>query len=1402
MIGFRDLRLGMLMLCLLALTGCLGGGGGGGDSSSTTNELTSLRVTNDEQPADGVSAITLTLTARNEDGTVYSGAEIALAASSDNALFSSVSGTTDANGRFVVTVTNDVAETVSVTAFIDGVSASSASFTFVPVTTESTTQNVSFSVINNGQPANGSAEITLTAIARNANGTALSGLALALATDSDTAIFSSLSGNTDATGRFSVTVTNSVAETVSVNAFVESELVASTQLNFNTIDNRISLSVTDNQQPADGAAEISVSVIARNADGTALQGAAVELASSSDTALFSAMRGTTDGTGRFIVTVTNTVEETVTMTAFVNDASVGELQLIFLAENANSAITEVELVVTRNFQAANGTSSTLLTVIARDANNLPLANVPVSLSSDSTSASFDSLTGFTEEDGRFSTSIRDSVAEVVTVIATAGGLDSDSVEVTFVSQVDEITLSSSDRVLALGDTATLIATVLKEPSISDVNNAGTTPLPDTPVTVSVSGAAILGNVPERTDENGQIEFTVTDRSAETVVVRVTSRTITQTLELYFGASLQLVPSISNAVGSVEVTALLKDGNNTPLSGQAVIFGFDNENSESLSDRSINTNADGTAIITVTDVAGDGGRALVRASIGTLSASAEVNFRANFQGGARQLTATQSATVLTLDQAATVTATITDANGFPVAGQLVEFSVSTPSGDSSPAQLSSVSGTSDDNGIVQTQITSSVATNAQVTVQASTAQQALTLYFGARLNLSPTQARGVVGTEDSITLTASLVDADQVGIAGIPLKFRLNSGEALLSEFNPITDAQGQAEVGVRQRTSGESVVSVSTDNLASASATLTFVPDAADSILLSITPTDLSINGTASITANVLDAFGNPMPVGTRVEFATNGIGTITSSALTDANGDAVATFTAATQAGLVTITASSDGASATANLTVHPASAGIIELDNVTPQVIGIDGSGTVQSSLITFRVRDNLGNPVEDGTEVQFALGSTTLGGGESIATGDEVGSNSTVGYTNSEGLVSVSLKSGKVAGNVDVVASINNISAAARVTIVGGVPDLDRFSLAVEYLNIAGGVTFGLQDTVTAFVGDRFGNVVSDETGVSFITEGGTIGTSIGTGAFSTTTSFGQASAVLQTANPAPPLLGGLPTLFRTANSSFSANYDCGTFAFVSNASTGQSLCGNPSVTTIVAYTSGSESFIDNDGNGVFDALIDQHSELGYQDDNNNGRWDQGEIITERGDSSEPYIDANDNRTFDSGEFYIDVNSNSRFDGPDGLFQDNTTIWHSIRVLFSSTTAPLVVTTSNGDNPNGFQIPNGGSLTFVLQALSDQYGNALVSGTRFNVRASNGVLAGSADFTFEDSTARGFSGLTFTLASNAPSVSETEAGTVFTYPDADSATITITVTTPSGDTGGNGSLEMSFSGTINVP
>ena len=286
------------------------------------------------------------------------------------------------------------------------------------------------------------------------------------------------------------------------------------------------------------------------------------------------------------------------------------------------------------------------------------------------------------------------------------------------------------------------------------------------------------------------------------------------------------------------------------------------------------------------------------------------------------------------------------------------------------------------------------------------------------------------------------------------------------------------------------------------------------------------------LTATVTDANGNPI-LGETVTFTlstnTSGASLSATSGTTDSNGQVTVQYTAGTTAGADTVRAqaTSTSVAGSASITITapsgvasspPLVAGPVNsliLRTISNTAIGVRGSGTNETSNLTFEARDSNGN-LASGTAVSFTLDGGGLGGGESL---------NPLRVTPVNGQVTTTLKSGTKAGSVKVLAFIDAngnglpdateiVSQAISVVITGGPPWGENLSVAVLPLNIAGLVTFGLTDTITTFLSDRFSNPVPDGTAVSFFSNfAGITGAAVSTSTSGTTAATGTATLTSQ-------------------------------------------------------------------------------------------------------------------------------------------------------------------------------------------------------------------------------------------------------------------------------------------------
>lgn len=367
------------------------------------------------------------------------------------------------------------------------------------------------------------------------------------------------------------------------------------------------------------------------------------------------------------------------------------------------------------------------------------------------------------------------------------------------------------------------------------------------------------------------------------------------------------------------------------------------------------------------------------------------------------------------------------------------------------------------------------------------------------------------------------------------------------------------------------------------------------------TPNTITASDTSSVTTELVDATGAVITSSTTVTFTSTcaamnpAMASFDSAAVTTTTGTARAVYTAqgCTGSDLITATINGSTSSATGTITITtPTSApgSIIHsgISNTTIALLGTgSASGLPETTIVTFTVIDANNNPVQ-GESVTFSLNSTT--GGITLST--------TTATSDTNGKVATTVQSGTVATNVRVTASVtvdNNTvltTASSAIAIATGPPDQNSMSLSAETLNPRAWDIDGREVNITARLADRYNNPITDGTAISFTTEFGAVDTSC-------ITSGGGCTVVWRSQKPRVNSFGG-----------------------------------RPGVTTIIATVEGEESFIDNDGDGVF----------------SDGTLTNSDIFT---DLAEAFRDDNNNNTYDEGEFYIDFNVDGIHNAANGLY-----------------------------------------------------------------------------------------------------------------------------------------------------
>ena len=392
-----------------------------------------------------------------------------------------------------------------------------------------------------------------------------------------------------------------------------------------------------------------------------------------------------------------------------------------------------------------------------------------------------------------------------------------------------------------------------------------------------------------------------------------------------------------------------------------------------------------------------------------------------------------------------------------------------------------------------------------------------------------------------------------------------------------------------------------------------------------------------------------------------------------------------------ITATLESTGAEATGEISMAQAVAEVIRFEDAAPSIIAIRDTGSAsdlsESALVNFKVTDLDGNAVSD-ARVNFSLEQSN--GGIALYCSDNdfcefsdsldtpAGRSRTASdRSDLEGLATARVMSGYVATPVRVLAYVdlndNDIqdegepsSISKSLVVSTGLPDQNSVSLSASVLNVEGAYdTDGITSTITVRMADKFNNPVPDGTPVTFTTELGSIvgscETSDGACSVDWTSQSPRISDVVdQYTSPI--------TIYENLDSKLPSRYKCPSHRERGGPcpdDIGDEKINPPGAprggrTTILATAIGEETFVDANGNGLYDqGEFWTNLTEAYRDDNEDGLF----TPMQRANCAEPSV-ADDVCLAGFEEIFIDYNFNGQFDLnntpeadsydlPDGLF-----------------------------------------------------------------------------------------------------------------------------------------------------
>lgn len=402
-----------------------------------------------------------------------------------------------------------------------------------------------------------------------------------------------------------------------------------------------------------------------------------------------------------------------------------------------------------------------------------------------------------------------------------------------------------------------------------------------------------------------------------------------------------------------------------------------------------------------------------------------------------------------------------------------------------------------------------------------------------------------------TVTAVFKDATGNAIAGQVVTFTTTGGLGVFSAATALTDASGTASVTLSPKdstsTGADTVTASVTYSNATYSASAGFKLTATTVTIASVTSDITALGAYAQTSINVTLAgtsSATPVKVTIASQCVTSGRATLVPADVTTTTGSASFTYRdngcgAYQKEDNLQIAVVGTTQLAALKFTLSSPAVASISFISSSPQSIYLRGSGYVENSDVKFQVKDASGQGVP---EQLVVLEPTTLAGGLLI----EGGSAPVTKKTDSKGEVTVRINSGTVPTPVRVKATLKDSAIAtvsSSLSIAVGLPSQLRFSVAPAAFNIEAYDFDGTPNNYTVIASDRLGNPVPDGTAINFVTEAG------------------QIEALKFTA-----LAGGIAK------------------ATAATASNGQRPVDGR--VTMVAYALGEESFIDRNGNNIYD------------------------------------------------------------------------------------------------------------------------------------------------------------------------------------------------------------------------
>ncbi len=585
--------------------------------------------------------------------------------------------------------------------------------------------------------------------------------------------------------------------------------------------------------------------------------------------------------GKAKVTLKGTKAGAHTVTASITGGKSEQLVVNFTADTLTA---QVNLNVTEDNFIANNVGMTRLQATVTDGNGNPLANeaVTFTLPAD-VSASFTLGQGgsaITDINGKAEVTLSGTKSGTypVTVSVNNYGV-SDTKQVTLIADAGTAKLASLTSVYSFVVSTTEGATMTA--SVTDANGN-----PVEGIKVNFRGTSVtLSSTSVETDDRGFAEILVTSTEVGLKTVsasladkptEVISRLLNAKADINSATitSLEIPEGQVMVAQDVAVKAHVNDQFGNPILNESVTFSAEPPEHMTISQNIVSTDTHGIAEVTMTPERN--GSYMVKASLANGS-----SYEKDLVVIDQKLTLSASSPLIGVNSptGATLTATLTSANGTPVEGQVINFSVTpegatlsggkvrTNSSGQAPVVLTSNKvGTYTVTASFHNGVTIQTQTTVKVTGNSSTAHVASFIADPSTITAN---------NSDISTLKATVEDGSGNLVEGVNVNFVLKSGSATLTSLTAVTDQNGLATTSVRGAMTGSVTVSAETSYGGAQTVDITLVAGPADASLSVLNNNRSSLKGdfteSAELHLVLHDLSGHPINVSEGMEFVQSG---------------------------------------------------------------------------------------------------------------------------------------------------------------------------------------------------------------------------------------------------------------------------------------------------------------------------------------------------------------------------------------------------------------------------------------------------------------------------------------------------------------------------------------------------